>query len=130
MVLINLCFAIGVFLGGTILVPPLSIRHPDFNLVSLLTYLAEALHGGGWVALQIAHGTAVSNPDGLFHLHRMAAKSFADLGTFHLVVAGCLNYFSTTRLYDLLTGQAPAPAEKKGVEGDGKASPANGGAPV
>ena len=104
-VLINICFAIGVLLGGTIL-PPLSWKPftPDFNVVAVLTYLSQSFHGAGWLVLQALHGAAAETPDAYFNLRRMAASTYGDLGSFHLVVAGGLNYFATVRLYDLLAG--------------------------
>ncbi|MCC6546649.1 hypothetical protein IT570_05725 [Candidatus Sumerlaeota bacterium] len=104
-VLINLCFAVGVFFGGTVLLP-LSWKPftADFNVVAILTYLSQAFHGSGWLALQALHAAAESTPDAYFNLRHMAAKTFGDLGSFHLVVAGGLNYFATVRLYDLLAG--------------------------
>ncbi len=79
-------------------------RGEGFNLVGLLTYIAQAFHGGGWLALQTAQNAAAENPASFFNLHNLAARTYSDLGAFHLVVAGCLNYFATVRLYDLMAG--------------------------
>lgn len=104
-VVINACFAIGLFLGGYIL-PPLSWTpfSPNFNLVAILTYLAQFFHGGGWLALQYLQNLAAGDPEANFNMQRLGAMTYSDLGAFHLVVAGSLNYFSTVRLYDLLAG--------------------------
>ena len=102
---INGCFAIGLLMGGYVLAPAsFDPRAEGFNLVGLLTYLAQAFHGGGWLLLQGAQSAAADNPEAFFNLHRLAARTYSDLGAFHLVVAGCLNYFATMRLYDLVAG--------------------------
>ena len=114
-ILINLCFAIGILMGGYILAPvswaPFT---PNFNLVGILTYLSQAFHGGGWLGLQGLQRAAASDTSAYFNLTALGSKPYADLGAFHLVVAGGLNYFATVRLWDLLAGnpqlsQAPAP---------------------
>ncbi len=117
LVLINACFVIGVFLGGYIL-PPLSWvpRNPEFNLVSILTYLSQAFHGSGWLGLQYLHEASSSDPEAYFSLTNLAGKSsYSDLGVFHLVVAGGLNYFATVRLYDLMAG-TPELSESEAAE--------------
>jgi hypothetical protein len=105
-VVINACFAIGVLLGGHILAPVWAPRDPEFNLVAILTYSAQAFHGAGWIGLQLLQRSAAAYPESFFNMRRLAGLTFADLGVFHLVVAGSLNYFATTRLYDLLRGMA------------------------
>lgn len=104
MILINGCFAIGLFYGGYVMVPVFHFRHPEFNIVSLLTYISQAFHGGGWALMQFLHTLGNENGTGWFNLHRMAARPYSDLGVFHFVVAGGLNYFATVRLFDLLAG--------------------------
>lgn len=106
-VLLTACFVIGVLLGGYILQPTFSMRSPEFNLVAILTYLTQACFAGGWLALQGLHAAASGNPEGFFNLQRLAASNaYSDIGSFHLIVAGGMNYLSTIRLYDLLTGQS------------------------
>ncbi|MCC5877313.1 MAG: hypothetical protein JJU11_13910 [Candidatus Sumerlaeia bacterium] len=120
LVLINGCFAMGLFYSGYVLVPVFSYRDPEFNIVSLLTYISQAFHGGGWALLQGLHSLSGENGEGLFNLHRMASRPYSDLGVFHLVVAGGLNYFATVRLYDLLAGN-PELSGSSAPDGDGEA---------
>lgn len=104
-VLITAVSIAGIAMGGYIMVPVWSIRNPDFNPVALLTYLVQAFHGCVWLSLQYLHEASGANPGAFFNLQRLAATySYSDLGCLHLVVAGGLNYHSTVRLYDILTG--------------------------
>jgi hypothetical protein len=117
---INACFAIGLYFGGYILIPPSwTPTNPNFNLVTVLTYLVQAFHGGGWLALQALHHVSAGDTEALFNLKRMAASTYSDLGAFHLVVAGGLNYFASVRLYDLLAGSPELTQEPsaKGASG-------------
>ena len=104
MVLINAMLIIGIATGGYVLVPAWSPKNPEFNIVAILTYLVEAFHGGGWLALHALQKSTAGSADAFFNLHRQSIRPFSDLGVFYLVVAGGLNYFSTVRLYDLLAG--------------------------
>jgi hypothetical protein len=104
-VLIPAVFVAGIGYGGYILEPVWHFRNPEFNLVAVLTYVTQAFFGLGWLALQGLHLASEQSPESFFNLQRLAAThTFSDLGSFHLVVAGGLNYLSTVRLYDLLTG--------------------------
>ena len=103
-VIINVVLLTGLLYGGYIAKPSFSTQDPSFNLVGILTYIVEAFHGGGWMLMQFLHSLYSDSPDAFFNLERMAAKPYSDLGTFHLVVAGGLNYFASVRLYDLLAG--------------------------
>lgn len=130
--IINGCFAMGLFYGGFILTPVWSFRDPEFNIVSLLTYIAQGFHGGGWLLTQALHLQASESASALFNLHRMSAKAYSDLGVFHMVVAGGLNYFATVRLFDLLagnpdlTGSVPEDSDEK--SGQKSASESDAGA--
>ncbi len=125
-VLINTIFAIGVLLGGYVLAPDSLVPMTrGFNLVGALTYLAEAFHGGGWVLIRFLQNVSADNPDAFFQMKNQAIKTYSDLGVFHLVVAGGLNYFATVRLYDLLAGnpeltegEAAPPKDSGGEERD------------
>lgn len=110
------CFAIGLFLGGYVLRPEWSWRSPEFNFVAILTYIAQAFFGAGWLGLQLLHTVSEQDPDAFFNLHRLAGgQAYSDLGVFHLVVAGGLNYFATVRLYDLVAG-SPELTESSSVK--------------
>lgn len=76
---------------------------PNFNLVTGLTYIAQSFYGGGWLCMEYLQGLG-EDGGGPFNIINLATKTYADLGVFHLVVAGGLNYFCTVRLYDFLAG--------------------------
>lgn len=51
--IINFCFVVGLLMGGYILAPgSWHPRAPEFNLVTILTYLSQSFNGLGWVLLQ------------------------------------------------------------------------------
>ncbi|MCB2155185.1 hypothetical protein KQI84_09880 [bacterium] len=99
--LLNGCFVLGLALHGTANLPSFHWGSPTFNIVAVLSFLVQIWHGGGTLLLlAVQH---VGGPlAGL--LLRDPGWAYADLGTFHLLVAGGLNYFATVRLYDLLAG--------------------------
>lgn len=101
---INAILLAGVALGGYVLTPVWHYRHPEFNLVAVLTYLTQALHGSGWLLLHALHGFAAQSPQSFFNIHAMSSRTYSDLGLFHLITAGGLNYYTTVRLYDLTAG--------------------------
>lgn len=106
--LINGVFVAGLAFNGYIYMPPMSPRAPDFNIVATLTFIVQACNAGFTMMILWA-GKA-----GVDLLARPAGAAFADLGAFHLLVSGGLNYFATVRLYDLLTGRAAT--EEKGED--------------
>lgn len=106
---INAVMLAGFALGGYFLPPVFSRNDPNFSLVSLLTFLVQFFHGAGWGLATLAEAAARrSEPLPLEGLVRWFGGNpgavYSDLGQFHLVVAGGLNYYSTVRLYDLLAG--------------------------
>ncbi|MBX3729370.1 MAG: hypothetical protein KF858_09315 [Candidatus Sumerlaeia bacterium] len=114
----------GIFFGGLLydgyLVVPAGPGQEGFNIVALLSFLVQACHGGGCLAILGAErmGGVLG---GL--LVRDAGKAYSDLGAFHFLVAGALNYFATVRLYDLLAGELPAADEDKAKDGAGEVAP-------
>lgn len=107
--IINLIFAIGLYLDGYLYVPSFRLG-PEFNIVAILTLAVQALHGGGTILLLAA--AEVGGPLGAL-LVRDPGAPYSDLGAFHLLVAGGLNYVASARLYDLLVGyEEPKPASK------------------
>lgn len=104
-ILINATFATGVWMGGYIL-EPASWRPftAEFNLVGILTYIVQAFHGGGWFLLDWLQDAAAADMGAFFNQKAQAVRTYSDLGVFHLITAGGLNYFATVRLYDLLAG--------------------------
>lgn len=114
---INFCFAMGVLLGGYILVPATwSPRAAGFNLVGTLTYICQVFDGGGWLLVRILQNVSAGDADAFFNIKGQAVKTYSDLGAFHLVVAGGLNYFATVRLYDLLAGNPELSAESEAAD--------------
>lgn len=101
-VLLNALFFLGLAYGGYLTVPALP-RTEGFNIVALLTFLVQACHGGGCALILVAQksGGALG---GVFA--KSGGASYSDLGAFHFLVAGGLNYFATMRLYDLLAGDS------------------------
>lgn len=132
---INAVLLAGFAFGGYFLPPVFSRNDPNFSLVSLLTFLVQFFHGGGWALASLAE--AAARREAPLPLEALIlwfggrpGAVYSDLGQFHLVVAGGLNYYSTVRLYDLLAGNpdpnheenpalmaaatgAPAPEEAK-----------------
>ncbi len=100
-VLINAIFFIGLAFGGYLYIPPFLPRDPGFNIVATLTFIVQACNGG-----LTSMTLAAADVSALGFLHRNGGASWADLGAFHFLVSGGLNYFATVRLYDLLTGKA------------------------
>jgi len=122
-VLLNGCFALGLAFNGTITLPAFSPRDPAFNVVAMLTFVVQAFHAGG-VALLLA--LAGSEGPLARLLVRDPGTAFADLGAFHLLVAGGLNYFATVKLFDLLTGKEQNLPEKELDSKTGETKPGNG----
>ena len=125
---LNGCYLAGMAWGGYVLAPQSWVpMTPEFNLVTALTYLTQAFHGSGWLlqqALQIAGGRQLLAEEpgffARFALQRMGALPYSDLGCFHLIVAGGLNYFATVRLYDLTAGVPEMTANSFETGGGGK----------
>lgn len=99
--LLNACFAAGLTYEGYVLVPAFDPRHPAFNIVGLLTFIVQCFDAGGTGLVLLAE--RMGGPLARL-LVRDPGGAYSDLGAFHLLVAGGLNYFSTVRLFDLLTG--------------------------
>lgn len=110
--LINSVFLAGLAFSGYVLVPAFSPADPTFNIFAVLTFLVQLFHGAGCLGhLGLSH---ILSPGGAAALLGRPGAAYADLGSFHLAVAGGLNYFACVRLWDFLRGEgpsAPAPAE-------------------
>lgn len=103
--LIQGVFVAGLAFNGYVYLPPMNPRGADFNIVATLTFIVQACNAG---FSMLVLGAAKAN---LGLLARDSGAAYADLGAFHLLVSGGLNYFATVRLYDLLTGRAEAEAQ-------------------
>lgn len=115
--LINSVFLAGMAFSGYVLVPAFSPSDPTFNIFAVLTFIVQLFHGAGCLgylalsqALPPATAAAILGHPG---------AAYADLGAFHMAVAGGLNYFACVRLWDFLRGEATD-------EPAGSASPAQG----
>lgn len=110
-VLINGIFALGLFFDGYVYVPSLKLG-PEFNVVAILTFFVQASHGFGTGILLFLDGKDWGIAKLLV---RAPGAPYSDLGSFHLLVAGGLNYFASVRLYDLLRGyeEPKSPSEMK-----------------
>ena len=117
-IILNVIFFGGLLYGGYLYTPAFHPRSEQFNIVSALTFVVQACHGGGTVLLLGAE--KVGGPlAGL--LVRDPASAYSDLGSFHFLVAGALNYFATVKLFDLLTGRDhPEPAPQGLIIEEGK----------
>ena len=110
-VVLNAIFAAGLAFNGVVIPPDtLNPRDPAFNIVGLLTFVVQMFHGGGClllVGLEGLPGAPLRD-----WLVRDAAAAYSDLGSFHLLVAGALNYFASAKLYDVLTRRGAVPTLK------------------
>ncbi len=104
--LLNGCFLVGLVMGGYILPPEWSFKSSNFSIVACLTYVMQMFHGIGWAAGGICWNMAKAGNTGeiVTFLAGRPGMTNSDLGSFHLLVAAGLNYFTTARLYDLLAG--------------------------
>lgn len=123
---INLVFVIGVAMGGFFLPPQSWVpMKPGFNLVAALTYMSQFFHGGGWLGMTALQRTFATSPESFFNIRSLATRTYSDLGAFHLVVAGALNYFATARLYDLMAGNPEMTAGSPGGSTESKTAGGN-----
>jgi len=134
-VTMNGCFLVGLLLGGYVLPPEWSTSSPNFSIVACLTFIMQFFHGIGWAAGTICwHMVQEGSQSGVVQFFAgRPGSTYSDLGAFHLLVAGGLNYFATSRLYDLLAGDPTIEgdsAEEAGhpVAADGAESDSPGGA--
>ncbi len=95
-VILEITFLLGTVLRGTVLVPEFNFRDPAFNLVNILTFLAQVFNGG--LAL-ISMLPEILGP-GAAILPYQEDYVWADLGAFFLLVSGGMNYFVLVKTYD------------------------------
>jgi hypothetical protein len=118
-VAMNGCFLIGLLLGGYVLPPEWSTSSPNFSIVSCLTFIMQFFHGIGWAAASVCWNLVQEgSQSGVVHfLAGNPGATNSDFGSFHLLVAGGLNYFATSRLYDLLAGDPTNGEETPAIVG-------------
>ncbi|MDX2177363.1 MAG: DUF6677 family protein [Candidatus Sumerlaeia bacterium] len=104
--LINGVLVAGYALGGHFLPPVWRVGAPNFSIVSCLTYILQLFHGGAWALSAFSMGIVERGSQAAaagFFAGR-PGMPYADLGAFHLLAAGAMNYLSTVRLYDEAAG--------------------------
>ncbi|MDD4278660.1 hypothetical protein GX645_05285 [Candidatus Sumerlaeota bacterium] len=90
-ILIELLFAVGLCLSGTIVIP--STFNPmasEANIVAILSFIVQFFNGGGLIISQV--------------LPANETASFSDLGSFWLMVSSGLNYFAMLSVWDHFYG--------------------------
>lgn len=116
--LLNTCFLIGLAHGGYYFVPAWNPRSPNFNIVACLTYAVQFFHGGGWMLSWLLEGAAADGNRLAGFLVGSPGATHSDLGVFHVLVAGGLNYFATVRLYEVCRGMGAKPQSAAAGEAD------------
>ncbi|PKO19762.1 hypothetical protein CVU37_01850 [candidate division BRC1 bacterium HGW-BRC1-1] len=93
-------FLIGAMLQGSVLWPDFNYRSPNFNLVAVLTLVTQGFNGiAAMISLlpELARG---------FHiLPYNETSSWADLGSFYLLVSGGMSYFVLMSTWDNFYGR-------------------------
>jgi hypothetical protein len=110
--LLNVTFLIGLMLHGGVLWPVWAPRTEGFNLINILTYLTQMGSGlwgmlstvADWGYLQMAP-ISVGESGFWSFLHGNELASTFELGSFYLLVAGAMNYFTLVGYYDRYYGE-------------------------
>ncbi|GAB4313247.1 MAG: hypothetical protein Kow0059_04370 [Candidatus Sumerlaeia bacterium] len=105
-------FVIGIALHGGVLWPVWNYKAEGFNAINILTFFSQMGNGASaalslltdWSHLGIVHMTPIFNSD-------EQAATF-ELGSFYLLIAGAMNYFSVVGFYDRFYGKRRAEADK------------------
>ena len=89
--------------SGYVLVPAFLPSDPTFNIFAVLTFVVQLFHGLGCLGYLAL--SQVLPPTSVVAVLGHPGAPYADLGAFHLAVAGGLNYFACVRLWDFLRGE-------------------------
>lgn len=120
-------FATGLGLRGGVVKPEWNPKSETFNIINVLTFVVQMGGGAPTLASLAAQPAPDVRADTLSPLRRFFAgqESHAafDLGSFHLLLVGAMNYFACCFLFDRFGRTEPA----DGPPGDGKAPAAGGG---
>lgn len=112
--LLNGVFLLGLGLKGAVIVPEFNFRSPTFNIINVLTFSVQVGAGGpSFLSLGARDMQAKGNDSAPVRF--LAGKESAavhDLGAFHLLLVGALNYFACCALYDRFRPR-PAPNTRK-----------------
>ncbi len=95
--ILNGLFALGLLMRGSVIPPVFDPRSPAFNVINVLTF-AVSLGSGGPSLLCLGAQAGEAGPERW--LAGEPAAAAYDLGVFHILLAGALNYFVCCALYD------------------------------
>jgi hypothetical protein len=94
-VVLEAVFLAGAFLRGSLLLPEMNYRSPDFNLVAVLTVFTQSFNG------LLSFVSLLPEIAGGFHiLPYDETNQWSDLGSFYLLVSGGMNYFVLVSVWD------------------------------
>lgn len=93
-VLLSATAFFGVALKGTVVFPVWSPAKEGFNVINILTFLAQMGFGG------LSLLCLLSQPLGIKFLQGQQAYAFFDLASFYLIVSGAMNYLMLFNFYD------------------------------
>lgn len=94
MALLTSTFLLGLLLKGTVVFPVWTPGTEGFNVINILTFLAQMGYGSLSLLCLASHQLGI----GFFQGDQSFA--FFDLATFYLIIAGALNYLMLFNLYD------------------------------
>lgn len=103
LIVLNATFVMGLTLKGSVVVPEFNVRSPTFNFINVLTFVVDLGAGGPGLACILARTGLPEGelPGGLRGwLAGDESAATYDLGAFHLLLVGALNYFACCALYD------------------------------
>ncbi len=100
--LLNGAFLLGLGLRGGVVVPDFNPRSAYFNVINVLSFTVQMGGGGPSLLSLAAHQMAPSGSHGAVTRFLAGEESAAtfDLGSFHLLLVGALNYFACCAIYD------------------------------
>ncbi|MCD6385902.1 hypothetical protein J7M23_09025 [Candidatus Sumerlaeota bacterium] len=92
--LLTATFLLGLSLKGTVVFPVWSPSKEGFNVINILTFLAQMGYGSLGLLCLASHWL------GMRFFQGDQSYAFFDLATFYLIIAGALNYLMLFNLYD------------------------------
>ncbi len=101
-ILLNGVFLLGLGMRGGVVMPDFNPRGAYFNVINVLSFTVQMGGGGPSLLSLAAHQSQASGNQGAltrFWAGEESAATF-DLGSFHLLLVGALNYFACCAIYD------------------------------
>ena len=101
-ILLNGMFLLGVKLQGGVILPEFNVKSSTFNVINVLTFTVQLGAGcPSLLSLEAHQATEKGSTSPLirFLAGEESAATF-DLGSFHLLLVGALNYFACCAIYD------------------------------